>query len=108
MTGRIPILDVEPVISCGRYPARAVPHEQFVVRATVFREGHDAVAAGVVLRGPDGKARPVQRMDPGPPGLDRWETVVNADAEGMWSFTIQAWADPWATWEHAAEIKVPA
>ena len=52
--GRIPVLDVRPQVQHGRRPAKAVVGEAFEVSATVFREGHDAVAANVVLTGPDG------------------------------------------------------
>ena len=50
--GRIPILDVQPVVNCGRWPAKAVVGETFEVSATVFREGHEKLGAGVVLRVP--------------------------------------------------------
>ncbi|MER6531333.1 maltotransferase domain-containing protein, partial [Streptomyces sp. NPDC001508] len=50
--GRIPVLDVRPVVLGGRRPAKAVVGETFEVSATVFREGHDAVAANVVLCDP--------------------------------------------------------
>ncbi|MFZ4156801.1 maltotransferase domain-containing protein, partial [Streptomyces pseudogriseolus] len=43
--GRIPVLDVRPLVRQGRRPAKAVVGESFEVTATVFREGHDAVAA---------------------------------------------------------------
>ncbi|NKZ07765.1 DUF3416 domain-containing protein, partial [Actinomadura latina] len=39
--GRIPILDVAPVVGCGRWPAKAVVGETVEVSATVFREGHE-------------------------------------------------------------------
>jgi starch synthase (maltosyl-transferring) len=48
--GRIEIDDVRPVVSCGRYPAKAVVGEMVPVRATVWREGHEAVAATLVVR----------------------------------------------------------
>ena len=108
MTGRIPILDVAPVVACGRYLAKAVVGEHFEISATVFREGHDAVNADVVLRDPSGRARPMVLMKPGAPGLDRWHVEVEADEVGEWTFTVEAWADPWATWHHTAEVKVPA
>ena len=57
--GRIPILDVEPAVECGRRPARAVNGETFGVSATIFREGHGIINAGVVLRDPERKASPV-------------------------------------------------
>ena len=50
MPGRIEIDDVRPVVSCGRYPAKAVVGEMVPVRATVWREGHEAVAATLVVR----------------------------------------------------------
>src|SRR6185312_10544233 len=42
--------DVAPVVSGGRFPAKAVVGEVVPVRATVWREGHDAVAATLVVR----------------------------------------------------------
>ncbi len=50
MVGRIGIDDVAPVVSGGRFPAKAVVGEIVPVRATVWREGHDAVAATLVVR----------------------------------------------------------
>ena len=50
MAGRIEIDDVAPVVSGGRFPAKAVVGEVVPVRATVWREGHDAVAATLVVR----------------------------------------------------------
>ena len=38
------------MVSGGRYPAKAVVGEVVPVRATVWREGHDAVAATLVVR----------------------------------------------------------
>ncbi|MFB4310772.1 maltotransferase domain-containing protein, partial [Actinomadura sp. GTD37] len=43
--GRIPILDVAPVVGCGRWPAKAVVGETVEVSATVFREGHEMLGA---------------------------------------------------------------
>src|SRR5258707_15062434 len=50
MPGRIAIDDVRPVVSSGRYPAKAVVGEIVPISATVWREGHDAVAATLVVR----------------------------------------------------------
>ncbi|MFI0241395.1 maltotransferase domain-containing protein [Streptomyces sp. NPDC016845] len=109
--GRIPIVDVAPRIddgAGGRSPARAVPGEEFAVSATVFREGHDAVGAGVVLTDPHGRAGDLIPMRLVAPGTDRWTAWVSAAAEGDWTYRVEAWSDPWATWLHTAEIKVPA
>ncbi|MFJ8201128.1 maltotransferase domain-containing protein, partial [Streptomyces sp. NPDC096152] len=106
--GRIPVLDVRPVVQCGRRPAKAVTGESFEISATVFREGHDAVAANVVLRDPEGRAGPWTPMRELAPGTDRWGATVTAGEPGRWTYTVEAWGDPVTTWRHHAQIKIPA
>jgi starch synthase (maltosyl-transferring) len=105
--GRIPILDVEPVLECGRRPAKAVTGETFEVSATVFREGHEMLGAGVVLRGPGGQRSPLAYMRELAPGSDRYGAEVTVTGEGLWHFQVEAWGDPIAHWRHDAAIKVP-
>ena len=106
--GRIPILDVEPSVDCGRRPAKAVNGETFEVSATIFREGHGIIAAAVVLRDPARKASPLIPMRLLAPGTDRWAADVTVTSEGLWRFHVEAWADPIASWHHDAAIKIPA
>ncbi|MGW2949667.1 maltotransferase domain-containing protein, partial [Streptomyces eurythermus] len=106
--GRIPILDVRPVVQHGRRPAKAVTGESFEVTATVFREGHDAVAANVVLRDPAGRPGPWTPMRELAPGTDRWGATVTAGETGRWTYTVEAWSDPLTTWREHARIKIPA
>src|SRR3954447_8988449 len=72
MTGRFPIENVTPSVSCGRYPAKAVVGELVPVSAVSYREGHNALGVNVVWRGPDGESEPFTRLMPGEPGLDEW------------------------------------
>jgi starch synthase (maltosyl-transferring) len=106
--GRIPVLDVRPLVQHGRRPAKAVTGESFEVSATVFREGHDAVAANVVLRDPGGRPGPWTPMRELAPGTDRWGATVTAGEPGRWTYTVEAWGDPVTTWRHHARIKIPA
>ena len=106
MNGRIPISEVHPQVDCAARPAKAVVDEVFEVRATVFREGHDAVSANVVLRDPRGKAGPLIPMHLLAPGTDRWGAQVSAARPGRWTFTVEGWSDPVASWRHDAGIKV--
>jgi starch synthase (maltosyl-transferring) len=108
VSGRLGIDDVSPVISCGRYPSKAVVGEHIPVRATVWREGHDAVAATVVWRGPLDKGERMTRMVVDDPNDDTWIANIRPDGTGMWTFRVDAWSDPWATWRHAVEVKVAA
>jgi starch synthase (maltosyl-transferring) len=106
--GRIPVLAVGPVVDGGRWPARAVVGEQVPITATVFREGHDAVAATAVLVDPDGVEHSRVRMRLLAPGTDRYQAVVVPGREGLWTFRVEGWSDPYATWQHAAAVKVAA
>ena len=106
MIGRIPILDVQPVLDGGR-PAKAVVGETFEVSATVFREGHEMLGAGVALRTPGGGRQPLVSMAEVAPGTDRYAAPVTVDREGKWRFHVEAWGDPIAHWRHDAGIKVP-
>ncbi|KOT61076.1 MULTISPECIES: alpha-1,4-glucan--maltose-1-phosphate maltosyltransferase [Streptomyces] len=108
MIGRIPVLDLHPLIDCGRRPAKAVVGEVFEISATVFREGHDAVAANVVLRDPLGRPGPWTPMRELAPGTDRWGAEVTPDVEGRWTYGVEGWSDPIGTWRHHAGIKIPA
>ncbi len=77
------------------------------VEATVFREGHDAVAATAVLVAPDGTERTARMVDVAP-GLDRFRATLHPDATGDWSLRVEAWSDPFGTWAHDATVKIEA
>ncbi|MGQ4722168.1 maltotransferase domain-containing protein [Streptomyces tunisiensis] len=106
--GRVPVRDVRPCVDRGRRPVKAVVGEAFEVTASVFREGHDAVAANVVLKDPEGRPGPFTPMRELAPGSDRWGAEVVADAPGHWTYRVEAWGDPVTTWRHVATVKVPA
>ena len=106
--GRIPVAKVWPVIEGGAYAAKAVVGELLPIRAKVFREGHDAVNASVILTSPDGVESRVDMQQVGPVGLDAWAAWVRPDSEGAWTFRVEGWSDPWGTWHHNAEAKLGA
>jgi starch synthase (maltosyl-transferring) len=106
--GRIVISDVSPVVSAGQWPAKAVVDELIPVSATIFREGHDLVGANVVVIDPAGREGPLTRMTYVGAGTDRYEATVRATSQGVWSYRIEGWADPIATWLHAAQVKAEA
>mgnify|MGYP000935458602 FL=1 len=105
--GRIPVTGVSPVIANGAYPAKAVAHERILISANVFREGHDAVNASVILTAPHGTQRRIDMTQVEPKGLDIWQAHVRMATEGDWTFRIEGWSDPWGTWRHNALAKLP-
>ena len=108
LQGRFAILDVHPHVESGRRPAKAVIGEVIPISATAFREGHDSLGVEVIAMNPAGKIALRERMYNDGGGLDRHHASICPDSAGDWSFTIQAWDDPWNSWLHRALVKIPA
>ncbi|AEF39794.1 alpha-1,4-glucan--maltose-1-phosphate maltosyltransferase [Hoyosella subflava] len=106
--GRLGIDGVRPVVDCGRFPAKAVVGEHIPIEARVWREGHDAVAATVVWQGPNDTSARLTRMTAEPENPDDCIAAITPDSEGIWTFRVDAWSDPWTTWRHAVEVKAAA
>jgi starch synthase (maltosyl-transferring) len=105
--GRIPILDLSPLVDGGLWPAKAFSGEVVPFSATAFREGHDLIGVDLLLLDPSG-AQTEHRMSAAAPGTDRWEVLVQLESEGLWRYRVQAYADEYASWLAAAVVKVPA
>lgn len=131
MPGRIEVDGVTPVVSCGRYPAKAVVGEVVPVEAAVWRDGHDAVAATLVVSylGRDYPASPGTRgLDQDAPAgraaCRRTEPLLVAmtsgaqpyvfhgqfvpDQIGLWSFRVDGWTDSIRSWREAVLAKLDA
>jgi len=130
--GRIEIDDVSPVVSGGRFPAKAVVGEVVPVCATVWREGHEAVSSTLVVRyhgssypqlvtGPvQPEPVPIQEVVAGPRvkpqqlpmSAGRTPDVFHGqfvpDAVGLWTFRVDGWGDPISSWRHAVTVKLEA
>jgi starch synthase (maltosyl-transferring) len=105
--GRIPILQISPVVDEGRWAAKAFAGEVIPFGATIFREGHDALGGEVHLTSPSGKTS-THRLAAGAPGTDRWQSLIRLDEVGTYRFSIVAFADDFETWNHNTEVKLAA
>lgn len=91
---------------------KAVVGEVLPVSAVVWREGHDAVAATLAVRGPgsdpesEGKLIRIP-MVPGE-APDTFHAVFTPTSPGLWTYRVEAWSDPVTTWRHAVDAKVDA
>jgi starch synthase (maltosyl-transferring) len=106
MTGRFPIAEITPTLACGEHPAKAVVGELVPIGAVSYREGHEALGCNVVWRGPDGVVRPFTRMTPDV--SDQWHATIRPDTVGTWTFTVEAFSDPYLTWRDAVTKKIDA
>ncbi len=104
LVGRLAITEVSPSVLSGRRPAAAAVDEAVRVRATCFREGHDTLGLAAVLHRPDGSEYSRVFLDPA--GIDTWAGIIRPNEIGHWTFTIEAWGDPWRTWLRRANIKI--
>lgn len=120
MPGRIEIDDVAPVVSCGAYPAKAVVGEVVPVRASVWREGHEALGATLVVRYL-GKSYPRAGVEPVPPSVtlrsypmstgrthDVFHGQFAPDQVGLWAFRVDGWGDPLTSWRRSVTAKLDA
>ncbi len=110
MITRIPITDISPAVNFGGelVPVKAVAGEVIAVTATIFREGHDALGAHALLFDDKGKEITRTPMREIWRGGDRFEGTITIPARGEFNYAIEAFDDPFATWEHDSEIKIAA
>lgn len=110
MITRIPITEISPTVNFGGelVPVKAVAGEVIAVTATIFREGHDALGAHALLFDDKGKEIARTPMREIWRGGDRFEGAITIPARGEFNYAIEAFDDPFATWEHDSEIKIAA
>ena len=95
-TGPVVIENLTPQVECGKFPVKRVIGDTVHVEADVFRDGHDAIAATLLYREPGATWRrtPMQYLD-----NDRWTASFEILRAGSYEFTVEAWPDPFATWQ---------
>lgn len=106
-TGRIPLTLPLPRALDPRYRPSAFSGEAVPFQVTAFREGHDLIGVHVRLTSPSG-AVSLHRLTPLGDGFDRWRTHIAPLEAGVWTFRFEGFGDDFATWEHAAEVKIAA
>ena len=86
---------------------RSVIGDEVEVEATVYKEGHDLVAARIRYRraGDRGTRTAPMGYDR---NLDRCRGSFPVDRVGRWSFAVEAWTDRFATWREDLEAKADA
>ena len=107
MVARFGIDDVRPQVSGRTLPAKAVVGEVVPVSALVWREGHDAVAATLVLVAPSGEQYSVP-MHQEVYRPDYVHGIFIPREPGLWRYRVDAWSDVMATWRNAVEKKLAA
>jgi starch synthase (maltosyl-transferring) len=89
---RIVIGGVSPAAG-GGYAVKRIVGERLVVEADIFADGHEQIAARLLLKADDGRGW--QRADMEPLGNDRWRGQLPLERLGRYAFVIEAWIDVW-------------
>ncbi|WP_267615923.1 maltotransferase domain-containing protein [Gordonia bronchialis] len=106
MIGRMGIDDIQPLVSAGHQPAKAVVGEFVPVSATAWREGHDAIGVTLHVETPRREVVDIPMSPSVEP--DVFNAAFVPDAVGFWTFRIEAWSDPYRTWRSGILKKIDA
>nr|WP_224785859.1 alpha-1,4-glucan--maltose-1-phosphate maltosyltransferase [Microbacterium caowuchunii] len=103
----MPLADPRPAALDPAFSPSAFAGEVVPFGVTAFREGHDLIGVRLRLTDPDGEES-LHALRPVGNGLDHWSAEVALLAQGTWSFRFEAYGDDFATWQHAAALKIAA
>jgi starch synthase (maltosyl-transferring) len=82
---RIVIANVSPAVDDGEFAVKRIVGETVLVEADIFTDGHQMIAAELVLG--------EQHIAMQPVGNDRWRASFVVDRIGRQEFAIEAWID---------------
>jgi starch synthase (maltosyl-transferring) len=102
---RVVIEKVSPEIDGGRFPIKRIVGEEVRVEADIFADGHEVVRAILSYRATPGDWFET-RMEA--ESNDRWQAVFFPSSAGVFQYTIQAWVDPFQSWQRDIEKKFKA
>ncbi|EOR94551.1 Alpha-amylase [Arcticibacter svalbardensis MN12-7] len=103
---RVIISNVSPVVEGGQYPAKSAVDEYITISADIFSDGHDEIAASVLVRhidDPDWVEYPMSHII-----NDRWAYQLKTDKQGFYTFKVQGWVDHFITWQKGLKKKQAA
>jgi len=105
-SSRIAIERVSPAVDDGAFAAKRIVGEHFVIAADIFMDGHDHLAAEVLVRAADEAQwrRIPMHLDVN----DRWQARVSLTRLGRHYFCIEAWSDIFETFRDGLQKKLMA
>ncbi|MBV9509930.1 MAG: DUF3416 domain-containing protein, partial [Caulobacteraceae bacterium] len=100
---RVIISSVTPSVDAGAYAIKRVIGERIEVKADIFADGHEKLAAAVLARAVDevGWTRHPMTAEPN----DVWTAQLSFDRLGPHEFVVEAWFDVWGGFVRDLEKK---
>jgi starch synthase (maltosyl-transferring) len=93
---RVVIEGVSPLIDGGRFPAKRTLGDQVRVEADIFTDGHDSIAASLLVHREGSDEWTEISMQP--LVNDRWTAAFRVKELGIYGFKVQGWVDHFETW----------
>jgi starch synthase (maltosyl-transferring) len=93
---RVVIEGISPEIDGGRFPAKRTVGDQVRVEADIFTDGHDSIAASLLVHREDSgdwTEIPMQALV-----NDRWHAAFRVKEIGRYGFKVLGWVDHFETW----------
>lgn len=103
---RVVITNVLPQVEGGEYRAKTAQQEDLIFSASIFGDGHDVLAAAILLKGE--KEKQWKEIPLTLTVNDHWETTLRLDQIGIYQFQVMGWIDHFATWKKGLRKKFEA
>jgi starch synthase (maltosyl-transferring) len=91
--GRVVISRLSPSVDGGVFAVKRVAGEPVSIEADIFSDGHEKLAAEVLVRGPGEDDWTACRLVPA--ANDVWAAEVRFDRVGRYELKVRAWIDLW-------------
>jgi len=101
---RVIIENVSPQLDAGRFAVKAFIGDTIKVEADIFLDGHDQLSARLLYKFSTDEAWTEKKMSF--VNNDRYEASFETAKNGFYTYTIEAWVDHAATWEHEIDMKI--
>ena len=101
---RVIIEHLSPQLDGGRFAVKSIVNQQISVSADIFLDGHDELSARLLYKSAEDKnwsEIPMQAV-----GNDHFVSAFTVDKMGYYEYTIEAWVDHLATWQHEILMKI--
>lgn len=101
---RVIIEHITPQLEGGRFAVKAFVGDTIKVEADVFLDGHDLLSTNLLYK--FSKDKDWTRVPLTFVGNDHYEAYFDVKENGLYTYTIEAWVDHFASWEHEMEMKI--
>ncbi|WP_047545924.1 alpha-1,4-glucan--maltose-1-phosphate maltosyltransferase [Psychroserpens sp. Hel_I_66] len=101
---RVVIEAVSPQINCGEFFIKRIINEIVNIDAHVLVDGHDVIAASVLLKHEKERAWKDIRMQH--IINDEWKASFIVEKQGFYTYKVQGWVDYALNWQHGIERKI--